>query len=150
MPKVISQRLSAIIDALPLKKGMRVLEIGCGPGVVAREIVNRIENIYVLAIDRSDKAIETAKRFAKPEIEKGRLQFVRSAIEDFKLPESEALFDIAIAIRVGVLDGRHPHHQRMALTNIFKSLKATGRLFIDGGDPLKEIDIKSRLAEGFG
>lgn len=33
MSTKISKRLQDIIDALPLKSGMRVIEIGCGPGV---------------------------------------------------------------------------------------------------------------------
>jgi cyclopropane fatty-acyl-phospholipid synthase-like methyltransferase len=49
----ISPRLAEVVNALPLHKGIRVLEIGCGPGAAAREIANRFEDIYVLAIDRS-------------------------------------------------------------------------------------------------
>lgn len=52
MAERVSKRLMEIVDALPLKEGMRVLEIGCGPGTVAREICRRMERIYVLAIDR--------------------------------------------------------------------------------------------------
>ncbi|MTI89705.1 MAG: SAM-dependent methyltransferase, partial [Balneolaceae bacterium] len=38
MPAKLSQRLSAIVEALPLKPGLRVLEIGCGPGAAARAV----------------------------------------------------------------------------------------------------------------
>lgn len=40
MPK-ISKRLLEIIEALPIDEGMRILEIGCGPGAAAKAIVNR-------------------------------------------------------------------------------------------------------------
>jgi ubiquinone/menaquinone biosynthesis C-methylase UbiE len=103
----ISQRLLEIINSLPSKNGVRVLEIGCGTGVAAREIVNRIGDGKVLAIDRSSKAIEQAINSAS-EISNGRLQFIQSKIEEFELPKEDQLYDIAFASRVGALDLRHP------------------------------------------
>jgi cyclopropane fatty-acyl-phospholipid synthase-like methyltransferase len=35
MESKLSKRLVDIADALPLKDGIRVLEIGCGPGALA-------------------------------------------------------------------------------------------------------------------
>jgi cyclopropane fatty-acyl-phospholipid synthase-like methyltransferase len=58
----ISNRLIEIVDALPLKPGMRVLEIGCGSGVAASEIANRIPNVHILAIDRSRLVIDLATK----------------------------------------------------------------------------------------
>jgi SAM-dependent methyltransferase len=49
----LSPRLAAIVQALPLRPGLRVLEIGCGPGAAARAILEHIGNGYVLGIDRS-------------------------------------------------------------------------------------------------
>ena len=135
----ISKRLKVIVDALPLKNGIRILEIGCGTGVAAREIVNRVEGIYVLAIDRSAKAIEQAKKNAEKEIEKGKLNFLQSKIEDFELPANENPFDFAFAVRVGALDGRHPEIEKQALEKISKALKKNGEFLIDGGDPLTKI-----------
>jgi ubiquinone/menaquinone biosynthesis C-methylase UbiE len=135
----ISPRLAEIIDALPLKKGMRILEIGCGPGVAAREIVRRAEDIYVLAIDRSAKAIQQAKKSSQEAIAAGSLAFRKVPIENFELEAREKLFDMAFAIRVGALDGRHPETGNKALRQIARALSKKGKLFIDGGDPLKEV-----------
>jgi ubiquinone/menaquinone biosynthesis C-methylase UbiE len=60
MESKLSKRLSDIVSALPLKDGVRVLEIGCGPGAMAREISKHIGKGHILAIDRSAKAIQQA------------------------------------------------------------------------------------------
>jgi cyclopropane fatty-acyl-phospholipid synthase-like methyltransferase len=139
----LSTRLIEIIDALPLKIGMRILEIGCGPGAMAREISSRIGPGQVVAIDRSKKAIEQAIKGSQQEIESGKLVFRHVAIEDFELQPGEKPFDLAIAIRVGVLDGRHPEIERQAIHQIRKALTKKAKLLIDGGDPLKEIPFKN-------
>ncbi|MBO9592473.1 MAG: methyltransferase domain-containing protein [Niabella sp.] len=134
----LSTRLAAIVNALPLWSGIRVLEIGCGPGAAARAIAKRIGNGYVLGIDRSARAIQQAVKGAPDEIAAGLLGFQQSTIEDFQLPAGVPPFDLAFAVRVGALDGRHPQLEPLALASIAKALTKKGRLFIDGGDPLKE------------
>lgn len=136
----ISKRLLEIINALPLKNDLRILEIGCGTGIAAREIVNRFDTIFVLATDRSEKAIQQSIQNSGAEISAGKLQFQKIAIEEFTL-EDHKKFDFAFAIRVGALDGRHPEIEKQALDKIKKSLKSNGKLFIDGGSPLKEIQL---------
>ena len=137
----LSKRLSDIVNALPLKDSVRVLEIGCGPGAAAREISRRIGNGHILAIDRSAKAIQQAIAGSQSEIETGRLSYRQVAIENFDLENNEKPFDIAIAVRVGALDGRHPEIERQSLLKIAKALTREGKLFIDGGNPLKEISL---------
>jgi len=137
----LSPRLAEIVNALPLRKGIRVLEIGCGPGVAAREIAKRIGSGHILAIDRSAKAIAQAIKGSQEEIASGGLQFRQAAIEKFELEEGEQPYDIAFAVRVGALDGRHPEKGQLALPRIKKALKKNGKLFIDGGNPLKEIPL---------
>src|SRR5690606_31741491 len=107
MPR-LSERLMAIVDALPIRPGMRVLEIGCGTGAACREIARRIEHGYVLGIDRSPKAISLARAGSQSGIVPGVLEFRQLAAEDFELAPTEAPFDLAFAVRVGALDGRHP------------------------------------------
>jgi ubiquinone/menaquinone biosynthesis C-methylase UbiE len=108
MAQKISTRLLEIVNVLPLKEGIRVLEVGCGPGAMAREMSTRIGNGHILAIDRSSKAIQQAIAGSQKEISTGKLSFRQVAIEKFELEPDEELFDIAIAVRVGAFDGRHP------------------------------------------
>ncbi len=139
-----SQRLVEIADALPLTSGMRILEIGCGPGVLARLIAERLSGeCFILGIDRSAKAVDAARAslaaFAFP----GAISFRQASVEKFALDEGEDPFDLAVAIRVGALDGRHPEAGEQALKRIAAALAPHGRLFIDGGNPLKERALPS-------
>ena len=137
----LSRRLQQIVDALPLQEGIRVLEIGCGPGAAAREIAMRIGNGYVLGIDRSNKAIRQAIDGSEKELASGKLSFRLAAIEEFELSDAEEKFDLAFAIRVGALDGRHPELEKQAIRQIKKALKENGKLYIDGGHPLKSVPL---------
>ena len=141
MKSKLSKRLAEIVNALPLRDGISVLEIGCGPGAMAREISRLIGTGHILAIDRSAKAIQQAILGSQPEIETGRLAFRQVAIEKFELEPNERQFDIAIAVRVGALDGRHPEIEKQSLQKITKALTKTGKLFIDGGSLIKEIPL---------
>jgi SAM-dependent methyltransferase len=135
----LSNRLRAVVDALPLHRGIRVLEVGCGPGAAAREVARRIGPGHVLGIDRSAAAIAQALAGSRAEIEAGVLSFRHVKVEDFVLEQNEAPFDLAFAVRVGALDGRHPEAGRQALARLRAALAPAGRLFIDGGDPLREV-----------
>jgi len=137
-----SQRLVEIADALPLTSGMRILEIGCGPGVLARLIAERMQgDVYVLGIDRSASAIAAATAQMTDSAYPTAIAFRQVAAEHFMLAEEEEPFDLAVAIRVGALGGRHPETGRMVLPRIRAALRPQGRIFIDGGDPLREIPL---------
>jgi hypothetical protein len=110
----------------------------------AREIAHRVGDGHVLAIDRSRKAIAQATAASQKEIASGRLRFRHVAIEDLDPSPGEARYHIALAIRVGALDGRHPEIESAAHRRIAAAMTSRGRLFIDGGDPLTEIAIKRR------
>ena len=136
-----SERLQKLIDELPLQDGMRIMEIGCGSGSAAREILKRFEKSYILAVDRSEKAISQAMKQSKKELSSGRLKLVRSAIEEID-PEMHAeLFDLAFAIRVGALDGRHPKLEAAAKEKIRMFLKPTGKLFVEMENQMLEMPV---------
>lgn len=137
----LSARLEAIVDALPLQPGMRILEIGGAPGAAAREIAARIGDGHILVIDRSAKGVALTRRNAVAEIAVGRLSVRQVAAEDFELFPGEEPYDLAFAVRVGALDGRHPKAGERARRRIAAALVPNGRLFIDGGNPLRQVDL---------
>jgi protein-L-isoaspartate O-methyltransferase len=137
----LSPRLESIVRALPIRPDSRVLEIGCGPGAAARAVAARLTTGHVLAIDRSAAAVAQARAAAAAEIASGRMDVRHIAGEDFVLQAGEEPYDIVFAVRVGALDGRHPEAGEQVLRRLAVATTAGARLFVDGGDPLRELLI---------
>ncbi len=96
---------------------------------------------HILAIDRSASAIAQAQAAGAHVIAAGRLSLRQAAIEDFTLQAGEEPFDLVFAVRVGALDGRHPEAGERAMRRIAAATTSGARLFIDGGNPLRELMI---------
>lgn len=129
----LSPRLGAMLEGLPLRPGMRVLEVGCGSGALARAMAARVgPDGHVLGIDRSASAIARAVAGSAAEIASGRLAFRVMAAEDFARLPDEAPFDLVVAVRVGALDGRHPQAGVRAWPRLRAALTPGARVFIDG------------------
>ena len=96
---------------------------------------------HVLAVDRSEKAIDQLTSSARGLIAAGRLSVRVVRVEELVLEPGEAPFDLAFAVRVGALDGRHPAAGAIALERLARVLVPGGRLFIDGGDPLRQVAL---------
>lgn len=118
-----------------------MLEIGGAPGAAARAVAAHISPGHILVVDRSAKGCAAIERLAADEISAGRLSVRCVAAEELTLAQGEAPFDLAFAVRVGALDGRHPRAGALALDRIRACLAPGGRLFIDGGAPLREIPL---------
>lgn len=141
MTTSLSPRLAAIVAALPLRPDLRVLEIGCGPGAAARAVADRLTTGQILAVDRSAAAIAALRAGSPEHLASGRLRARQVAIEDFTLDGDEEPFDLVFAVRVGALDGRHPRAGAVALERIAAATHPHARLFVDGGDPLRELPL---------
>ena len=142
MASGLSERLRLVVDALPLTRGMRVLEVGGAPGAAAREVTARVGPTgHVLVLDRSARGIALTEAACAAQIADGSLTVLHADVEDFSLPSGVQRFDLAFACRVGALDGRHPSSYEAALACIARALTPAGRLFTDTGDPLRELTL---------
>ena len=138
----LSPRLRKIVDALPLRPGLRVIEIGCGPGAAATEVARRVgPNGHVLAVDRSKRVVDQLITSAGDLIDAGLLSVRNVSCEELALAADEARYDLAFAVRVGALDGRHPDAGARAMERLAHALVPGGQVFIDGGDPLRQLTL---------
>lgn len=87
----------AAIDALDLKLGDSVLEIGCGPGMGLRRALKRVgREGFVAGVDRSPSAAHFAAHAVHRAIFRGQAVTMRA--EAANLPFRAALFDKAFAV----------------------------------------------------
>jgi len=102
-------RLEAVVDALDIRPGDRVLEIGCGHGVAATLVCERLDGGSYTAIDRSAKMIAAARKRNAAHVEAGTAEFLVAALEDADLGDRR--FDHVFAVRVGLFH-REPARAR--------------------------------------
>ncbi len=105
----MSDRLRAIVDELHPAPGARVLEIGCGHGVAATLICERLDGGRLTAVDRSPKMVAAAARRNARHVEAGTAEFLVRALEDLDLGDRR--FDLVLAVRVGLFH-REPERAR--------------------------------------
>ena len=96
----MSERLKSIVEQLDIRPDDRVLEIGCGHGVAATLVCERLEGGHLTAIDRSPKMIDAARRRNAAHVEAGRAEFLVATFEQLDLGDRH--FDKVFAVRVGL------------------------------------------------
>jgi ubiquinone/menaquinone biosynthesis C-methylase UbiE len=105
----MSERLRSIVAQLDIQPDDRVLEIGCGHGVAATFVCERLEGGRLTAVDRSQKMIDAASRRNAAYVEAGKAEFLVATLEDLDLADRR--FEVAFAVRVGLFD-REPERAR--------------------------------------
>lgn len=80
--EAIPARIRWAVDVLDPSPTDRVLEIGCGPGVAAVLVADRLTTGHVTAIDRSATAVERTAARGRAHVEAGRLTVQRSTLAD--------------------------------------------------------------------
>lgn len=115
----------AALDALDIRPGDSVIEIGCGPGVALRAALRRTgKKGFVAGIDQSATAAHYAAHSVHSHVLKGRAVTMRASADD--LPFRDAFFDRAFAVNTFQF---WPDPAR-ALREIARVLAPNGRLVI--------------------
>jgi ubiquinone/menaquinone biosynthesis C-methylase UbiE len=105
----VSERLRSVVEQLDIRPDDRVLEIGCGHGVAATLVCERLEEGRLTTVDRSAKMIQAATRRNAAYIEAGRAEFLVATLEDLDVRDRR--FDKIFAVRVGLFH-RDPERAR--------------------------------------
>ena len=105
----MTERLRSLVERLAVRPDDRVLEIGCGHGVAATLVCERLEGGRLTAIDRSPKMIDAATRRNAVHVEAGTAEFLVARLEDLDLGGRS--FDRIFAVRVGLFH-REPDRAR--------------------------------------
>lgn len=119
-------RVKKIIDSLPFKKTMNVLEIGCGRGDTSLYIAKKVN--YVTGIDYSSAAIKISKSIQKkyPEKIQERSKFL--VMDATKLSFPDDSFDFVLLI--DTIDHLDSIEIKKMFREISRILKKDGFLFV--------------------
>ena len=139
---------------LPAFTPERVVDLGCGGGRNAGELLKAYPKAHVTAVDYSELSVEKAKDFNKAMIAAGRCEVLQGDVSDLQLPAG--MFDLATAFETVYF---WPGLEK-CFAQVAKVLKPGGCFMIcnesDGTDPTslkfeKIIDgMKNYTAEEIG
>jgi ubiquinone/menaquinone biosynthesis C-methylase UbiE len=96
-----SPRLAWVAETLGVQPDDQVLEIGCGHGVAATLVCERLTTGHYVGVDRSPKMIAAAERRNRTYVDTGRAEFLGAAFADADLGSRR--FDKVFAARVTAL-----------------------------------------------
>ena len=118
---------------LPAMTPEKAVDLGCGGGRNAGELLKRYPNAHVTALDYSELSVNKAKEYNKAMIAAGRCRVLQADVSDLRLP-AEA-FDLATAFETVYF---WPGLDK-CFAEVAKVLKAGGYFLIcnesDGTDP---------------
>ena len=120
-PDVVVQR-ARVLDALALQPGERVVDLGCGPGLLALQMAERVgPGGEIQCIDASDSMAALARRRC------AAMNWVHQRVGDVVgLPYAAESFDAAVCTQVYEYVAEIDH----ALAELYRVLKPGGRAVI--------------------
>lgn len=135
------ERLEWAIDALELEPDDDVLEVGCGAGIAASLVCERLRRGTLLAIDRSAAAISAARKRNQAHVRAKRAQFRKVAVESAELGSRR--FHKIFAFNVGSLR----NGLATELPRLSRALRAKGTLVLFEQPP--SAALTAEVADGW-
>ncbi len=126
----MSQRIQLFIESMDIRPSDRVLEIGCGHGVAASLVCQKLgRGGRYVGIDRSIKMIAAARKRIDVSVQSGVAELILSDLETLDL--GEARFDKVFAQRVRLFftDSERAHGL------VTRWLAPAGKLFVEYDEP---------------
>ncbi len=128
VPALFGEWASTVADAAHIQPGERVLDVACGTGILAREVVSRTGAAeFVTGLDPNAGMLEVAKQLA-PSVE------WRQGVAE-SLPFPDASFDVVIS-QFGLM---FFNDQSEALRQVVRVLRPGGRVAFAVWDSLENI-----------
>lgn len=90
--------VSNMMDEIGIKNGDRILDIGCGTGVIDRWLARMTEQNSITALDLNGYLIREAQRLARHEGLDDRIDFRQGNAEELAISDGE--FDVTISMTV--------------------------------------------------
>jgi cyclopropane fatty-acyl-phospholipid synthase-like methyltransferase len=139
------ERLTATVESLDVQPGDRLLEIGCGRGVAAQLIVQRLAGGELVAVDRSATAVAAAADRNAEAVATGAARFLTMSIAEVD-PPALGRFHKVFAVNVNLF---WVHPARRELRLISRLLEPGGELVLCYEPPSAEqLDrLRSTLVE---
>lgn len=129
-----SARLQWAAEVAAPRPGDRVLEVGCGHGVLLGLLAERVTDGLVFGLDRSPTMTAAASTRNREAVAAGRVQLRTAALLDSDLDEDA--FDLVVAVHVGAF-WRPPAHEYAAVR---RALAPTGGRLLLVTQPLQLRD----------
>jgi SAM-dependent methyltransferase len=121
----VPERLRWAVQVVDPQPAEEILEIGCGPGVAAALVCERLETGRLLAVDRSQVAVERTTRRNDAQVAAGRLTVRECTLAALAVPPGT--FDKAFSVNVNLFWTSRP---RRELAVLRRALRPGGILYV--------------------
>jgi len=147
----VPDRVRWAVEVIAPRQDDRILELGCGPGVAAALVCERLTTGHLLAVDRSPVAVGRTSQRNAVHVAAGRLTVRQTTVADLTAGAVGDL-DRAFAINVNVFWTGDAGRELAALHRV---LRPGGELFVlygtgpAGSRPVTPAVAKTLAANGF-
>lgn len=135
-----NKHLEQILNFLPLKSNMKILDLGTGSGYLSFEIAKKHPNIQVTGLDIVEKALEANRKKAE-QLNIKNIEFISYGGADFPLKENE--FDMVVS-RYAL---HHFPQIKDSIAEVSRVLKPDGHFFVS--DPTPNNDDIHRFVDAY-